>query len=124
MSTLIDVTFDSIESLDYSARMNIVSHLEMLKRIVREDASYRRLRDFMDIEPIHVQTVRNRFNVLCLERTDPKYEHTFDIAFFVYILALFDQTNDTWIECGKMVCTPRLWWTKYLINELMNPKMF
>jgi hypothetical protein len=124
MTEIIELTFSSIESNEYSARMNIVSHIEMLKSMIREDTSYKRLRDFMEVNPASIAEVRTHFNGLSEKDAERKFEHENDIAFFVYILALVDQTKNAWMECGKMACKKNLWWTKALINELMNPKLF
>jgi len=115
--------FRSIESLEYTVGINIASNLSSLKSMVRETVAYNTLRECMEMDAISEDFIRDRCASICYE-PNSQYENELDIAYFFYILALHDQTRDVWKECGRMVVTPRLWWTKKLINELMNPKLF
>ena len=121
----INETFEQIESMQFSAMMNVVSGYAHFTKIVKDSTAYRILRTYLMNDENNERLVRQRFENLWEEGDDSTpYENGNDTAFFAYVLALHEYSGNAWSECGKLVITPRLWWSKKLINELMNQKLF
>ena len=113
-----------IESLDYAAEMGVVSGYKQLQKIIGKDKKYLTLHVLLEEDQGHGIFLQERIAGIQARDIKTEYENEKDMCIFVYLIVLqatgYNISKDLY-TVSKMY---NLWWSKKLINELMNPRLF
>lgn len=118
--------FQLLESLEFSARVNIASDPRVFRMVVRAEAPYRELVEKLSSSEDAQFEVAERTLKLADVLFDEGYEHPHDAAIATYLLAL-EATNSKLARSTAQTIRdlPRGWWSRivseHLIREGSNP---
>jgi hypothetical protein len=117
----LDNLFNTIESSEFDANINILSGFSTMLRALENDDVLMQLVVELSESSDNKRRVFERLLKLLPENPHPEYAHPHDVAVAAYLYVL----NQADVELGhlaaeKVVNTPTLWWARRLAKHILE----
>lgn len=115
-------TLATVESLEFSAQVNLASGLATALEILRDHASVKTLGNYVRRDLERVREILARVQVLATEPTELRYERPGDVALATYVFALATNLPHYLMHAAPHVrASDRLFWAKKLLDHFSPP---
>jgi hypothetical protein len=112
--------FRTIESLEFSATLNLASNFATFVNILAQEKPVMHLAEEMQHSEVRL-AVRNRVLALANDLGDERYEHPGDSALATYLWLLAGKdpllAHST---AGTIVELPRCWWARKMAEDVLS----
>ena len=118
--------FDSIESLQFAARINIASTVDDFLTILVNDPDYMALVDYLQAQPDHAEHILERIRYISSLQIDYTYANRLDVALCAYdwaLTALVDDQNTyalARIGAELITAAPSVWWSRKIVSKVLS----
>ncbi len=115
--------FDSIESFEFSAKINVASSVDHFLTVLVNDIDYQLLSKHLKTHSEHADYIVERIRYLADLEIDYSYANRYDAALSAYVLALSEDKNTavlSLVGAELMTAAPNVWWSKKIADKIMS----